>query len=79
MHNRQELIEQELVSSYYKIGGINQDDGSNLPSKQNVSRLIDGLLRLLFPGYFQDIPVQQISYSGLCFSRVRFITAVIRV
>ncbi len=56
---RRHELEQALVSSYYQIGGINHIDGSNLPSKENVARLIDGLLRLLFPGYFQDIPVQQ--------------------
>ena len=48
-------IQQALISSYYSVGGINHIDGSNLPSKDTVSDLIDSLHRLLFPGYFQDI------------------------
>ncbi len=52
-------IQQRLITSYNEIGGINHINGSNLPSKENVSVILDGLHRLLFPGYFQDIPIQQ--------------------
>ena len=44
----------ELVASYAKSGGINHLDGKNLPSKRVVTELTCGLLRLLFPGFFDE-------------------------
>jgi serine O-acetyltransferase len=43
-----------LVASYARVGGINHLDGKNLPSKQAITRITHDLLRLLFPGYFDD-------------------------
>jgi len=44
----------ELVASYAKVGGINHLDGKNLPSKRVVTALTCDLLRLLFPGFFDE-------------------------
>jgi serine O-acetyltransferase len=44
----------ELVASYAKAGGINHLDGKNLPSKRVVTSLTCDLLRLLFPGFFDE-------------------------
>jgi serine O-acetyltransferase len=44
----------ELVSSYAKTGGINHLDGKNLPSKRVVTALTLDLVRLLFPGFFDE-------------------------
>jgi serine O-acetyltransferase len=44
----------QLVASYARIGGINHLDGKNLPSKRAVCNLTVELLRLLFPGYFDE-------------------------
>jgi serine O-acetyltransferase len=44
----------ELVASYAKVGGINHLDGKNLPSKRVVTELTCNLLRLLFPGFFDE-------------------------
>ena len=44
----------ELVASYAKLGGINHLDGKNLPSKRVVTALTCDLLRLLFPGFFDE-------------------------
>jgi serine O-acetyltransferase len=44
----------ELVASYAKVGGINHLDGKNLPSKRVVTALTQNLLRLLFPGFFDE-------------------------
>ncbi len=44
----------ELVASYAKAGGINHLDGKNLPSKRVVTALTQDLLRLLFPGFFDE-------------------------
>jgi serine O-acetyltransferase len=47
----------ELVASYARVGGINHLDGKNLPSKRIVTTITCDLLRLLFPGFFDEKPV----------------------
>jgi serine O-acetyltransferase len=42
------------VDSYERVGGINHLDGKNLPSKRAVSLITMDLLRLLFPGFFDE-------------------------
>ena len=44
----------ELIASYARTGGINHLDGKNLPSKRAVTLLTIDLLRLLFPGFFDE-------------------------
>ncbi len=46
----------QLVASYAKVGGINHLDGKNLPSKRAVAAMTMDLLRLLFPGFFDEKP-----------------------
>src|SRR5262245_32180508 len=46
-----------LVASYAREGGINHLDGKNLPSKSAITALTVDLLRLLFPGFFDETPV----------------------
>jgi len=43
-----------LVASYAQVGGINHLDGKNLPSKRVIGDLTVNLLRLLFPGFFDE-------------------------
>lgn len=44
----------QLIVSYAKVGGINHLDGKNLPSKTAIASITCDLLRLLFPGFFDD-------------------------
>jgi serine O-acetyltransferase len=44
----------ELVASYARVGGINHLDGKNLPSKRAITAITADLLRLLFPGFFDE-------------------------
>ena len=44
----------ELVASYARLGGINHLDGKNLPSKRAITAITHDLLRLLFPGFFDE-------------------------
>jgi serine O-acetyltransferase len=44
----------ELIASYARLGGINHLDGKNLPSKRAITAITQDLLRLLFPGYFDE-------------------------
>ena len=46
-----------LVASYARAGGINHLDGKNLPSKSAISLITTDLLRLLFPGFFDEKPI----------------------
>jgi serine O-acetyltransferase len=43
-----------LVASYARAGGINHLDGKNLPSKRAIALITVDLLRLLFPGFFDE-------------------------
>jgi len=43
-----------LVASYTDAGGINHLDGKNLPSKRAIAHITVDLLRLLFPGFFDE-------------------------
>jgi serine O-acetyltransferase len=43
-----------LVASYAQAGGINHLDGQNLPSKRAIALITVDLLRLLFPGFFDE-------------------------
>ena len=53
MDNVTQLTNQ-LVASYARVGGINHLDGKNLPSKRAITAITQDLLRLLFPGYFDE-------------------------
>jgi serine O-acetyltransferase len=47
----------QLVESYARLGGINHLDGKNLPSKRAITAITQDLLRLLFPGFFDEKPL----------------------
>jgi serine O-acetyltransferase len=46
-----------LLASYDRAGGINHVDGKNLPSKRGIADITVDLLRLLFPGFFDEKPI----------------------
>ena len=43
-----------LMASYVREGGINHVEGKNLPSKHAIADITVDLLRLLFPGFFDE-------------------------
>jgi serine O-acetyltransferase len=43
-----------LIASYARVGGINHLDGKNLPSKTAMAAITADLLRVLFPGFFDE-------------------------
>src|SRR5688500_6939222 len=47
-------ITDQLMVSYAKLGGINHLDGKNLPSMRAIDSITHDLLRLLFPGFFDE-------------------------
>ncbi|MDA1274288.1 MAG: serine O-acetyltransferase [Verrucomicrobia bacterium] len=44
----------QLIASYARAGGINHLDGVNLPAKSAIATITVDLLRLLFPGFFDE-------------------------
>ena len=47
----------QLIASYARVGGINRMDAGNLPSKTAIAQITENLLRLLFPGFFDEKPI----------------------
>jgi serine O-acetyltransferase len=47
-------LTERLLASYVSAGGINHVDGKNLPSKRAIAGITVDLLRLLFPGFFDE-------------------------
>lgn len=45
------------MASYARHGGINHLDGKNLPSKRAITLITCDLMRLLFPGFFDEKPI----------------------
>src|ERR1043166_928183 len=50
-------LTERLVASYARPGGINHLDGKNLPSKTAITQITCDLLRLVFPGFFDEKPI----------------------
>ena len=50
-------LTERLMASYDCGGGINHVDCKNLPSKNAIAGVTFDLLRLLFPGFFDDLTV----------------------
>src|SRR5256885_6960147 len=50
-------LTERLIESYAQVGGINHLDGKNLPSKTAITSITCNLLRLVFPGFFDDKPI----------------------
>ncbi len=50
-------ITEQILTSYKTGGGINNIDGSNLPSKRALAAICEDLLQLLFPGFHDLEPI----------------------
>lgn len=50
-------ITDAILESYCLVGGINNIDGSNLPSKRAIAAICEDLLQLLFPGFHDEEPI----------------------
>ncbi len=44
----------DLVASYDQLGGLNNQDLHNMPSKRAIGVICEDLLRILFPGFHDD-------------------------
>jgi serine O-acetyltransferase len=50
-------LTEAILSSYNTGGGMNNIDGSNLPSKRALAAICEDLLQLLFPGFHDQEPI----------------------
>ncbi len=50
-------ITEAILSSYRVGGGMNNIDGSNLPSKRAIATICEDLLQILFPGFHDQEPI----------------------
>jgi len=64
----------KLLASYAQVGGINHLDGKNLPSKSRIGAITVDLVRLLFPGFFDD---QQFHSSELKIETAMLVDSVL--
>jgi serine O-acetyltransferase len=48
------ILTDRLMASYLGEGGINYVEGKNLPSKHAIAEITADMLRLLFPGFFDE-------------------------
>ncbi len=54
-------VVEDILESYAEQGNINHLDGSNLPSRAEVGRLLDDLLSVMFPGFLGHDEVDELS------------------
>ncbi|MBV8377116.1 MAG: serine acetyltransferase [Verrucomicrobia bacterium] len=57
MKDRLPPLISSILESYNQIGGINNIDGTNLPSKRAITQICEDLLQILFPGFHDEEPI----------------------
>ncbi len=63
-------IQNALLASYEKEGGINHFDGINLPDQESVNQLASDFMHLLFPGFFEQKPLNKSEVSAVTGQRL---------
>jgi len=63
-------VTRDILASYASVGGLNNTDGLNLPSKGAVDTICTDLLQVLFPGFHDDEAVHGEFLSELTFHRI---------
>jgi serine O-acetyltransferase len=59
MSKRLPEIAKKILDSYEAVGGLNNTDGHNLPSKRSLDALCGQLLQFLFPGFHDEQPIHR--------------------
>ena len=65
-----QVIRDTLVS-YEEVGGLNNTDGQNLPSKRMLGQICGQLLQVLFPGFHDENAIHKSELGALTDDRVR--------
>jgi serine O-acetyltransferase len=69
----------DVLKSYQETGGINNIDGSNLPSKRAIAQICEDLLQILFPGFHDEEPVANIKIMEITQDRLSSVAERLRV
>ena len=64
-----------LLASYQHIGGINNIEVVNVPSKQAIGAICEDLLKLLFPGFHDERPVSSDQLKQITTERIESLAA----
>ena len=64
-----------LLTSYRHVGGINNIEVVNVPSKKAVGTICEGLLQLVFPGFHDEDPILSSELQEITARRVENLTA----
>jgi serine O-acetyltransferase len=62
-----------ILESYDQLGGINHIGGPNLPSRQLSIDILQELRSILFPGYYEREPVDEVALPYLTGQRVAWV------
>jgi serine O-acetyltransferase len=71
MESRLSGIAEMMLTSYEEVGGLNNTDGHNLPSKGALEILCARLLQCLFPGFHDDRPLHKNELAKTTHRRVK--------
>jgi serine O-acetyltransferase len=64
-----------LLTSYKEVGGLNNRDAHNMPSKRAVGQICEDLLQLLFPGFHDEDSIHHGSLAEITADRLNRVTA----
>lgn len=64
-----EVVE-DILASYDRVGGMNNTDAHNLPSKRAIGGICEDLLQILFPGFHDEEAIHKRSLPVLTRHRV---------
>lgn len=70
MESTLKQVTRDVIASYSAVGGLNNTDGLNLPSKGAIETVCEDLLRVLFPGFHDDEAVHQEFLADLTLHRI---------
>ena len=79
MQDRITQLISKILVSYQEIGGINNIDGTNLPSKRAITQICEDLLQILFPGFHDEKPIATEKVPQITSGRILSIVERLRV
>jgi serine O-acetyltransferase len=71
-------VVRDILRSYGDVGGLNNTDGHNLPSKRALGHVCELLLQALFPGFHDDRPIHQAELTDLTEERFARLASAMR-
>jgi serine O-acetyltransferase len=77
MHSRLSAIAAKILDSYEEVGGLNNTDRHNLPSKRALDVLCEQLLQLLFPGFHDEKPIHKNELASITAQRLGAISELL--